>query len=490
MNILLISPRTPDTFWSFRHAVDFLSKRSPFPPLGLLTVAAMLPRSWKLKLVDLDVSPLDDTDLHWADYVFVTAMIVHRSSVEEIVQRCRTAGKPVVGGGPLFTTGHEGFGAIDHFVLGEVEEIMPQVVADLSSGSLAPINKGTWAPVLTGTPIPRWDLIDLGDYASMSVQFSRGCPYNCEFCDIIVMNGRVPRHKTPDQLLAELEALRARGWKGSVFLVDDNFIGHKKKIKELLRVIIAWRQRTGSRMDFFTEASVNLADDEELLDLMVRAGFKSVFLGIETPELASLQECRKLQNTRRDLLESVHRIQNAGMQVMGGFIVGFDSDGPDIFERQFEFIQKSGVATAMVGLLSALPETPLHARMQAEGRLLDDSTGNNTEAVLNFKPKLDRDFLIAGYRSLMQSLYEPATYYRRIRTFLTQYRHGGPPVYHGRPEVVAFLKSLWILGVRSPGRLAYWRLLAHTLMRNPKGFSQAAALAIYGHHFRLVAAKL
>jgi radical SAM superfamily enzyme YgiQ (UPF0313 family) len=490
MNILLVSPYTPETFWSFKHAVRFVSRKSAFPPLGLLTVAAMLPRSWNLKLVDQDVSRLQDADLRWADYVLISAMIVHRQSVQKIVERCRAIKKKVIAGGPLFTTGHEHFPSIDHFVLGEVEDILPQVIADMEAGCLKPFYESTERPDVRKTPVPRWDLINKKHYASMSVQFSRGCPYNCEFCDIIVMNGRVPRTKPPDQLLAELDTLHREGWKNSVFLVDDNFIGNKKKVKELLRAIIAWRRRSGARMSFFTEASVNLADDQELLDLMGQAGFKSVFLGIETPEVESLKECRKFQNTRRDLVESVRAIQNAGMHVMGGFIVGFDNDGPDIFERQFEFIQKAGVVTAMVGLLNALPKTQLHSRLLEEGRLLKDTTGNNTEAVLNFVTKLDSDFLIQGYRRLMKSLYEPTIYYQRIRSFMEEYRHRGPREHIDLSQLKAFFRAHWWLGVRYPGRWAYWRFLLHTLFRKPMCLGEAMTLAIYGHHFRLIAGKL
>ena len=453
-------------------------------------MAAMLPRSWSLKLIDMDVTQLRDTDLHWADYVMVGGMIVHRESVRDIAERCRVMGTPVIAGGPLFTTSEEKFPSIGHMVLGEVEEIMPQVVADMEAGCLGELYQNVERPDVTITPLPRWDLINFKDYVTMSVQFSRGCPYDCEFCDIIVMNGRRPRTKSPAQLLAELDLLHSRGWKGSVFLVDDNFIGNKRKVKEMLRAIIEWRQRTRAHMDFFTQASVNLAEDDELLQLMADAGFRTVFLGIETPEMESLKECKKLQNTRSDLVESVWRIQKAGMQVMGGFIVGFDHDGSDIFERQFEFIQKAGVVTAMVGLLTALPKTRLYSRLMEEGRLLSQTTGNNTEAVLNFVTKLDSEFLIKGYRGLMHSLYEPDTYYQRVKSYLSRYRHAGRREYFGVAELKAFFRSLWCLGVRYPGRVAFWKFLFYTLRCYPREFGQAVTLAIYGHHFRIVAAKL
>ncbi len=490
MNVLLVSPRTPDTFWSFKHALPFISKKSTLPPLGLLTVAAMLPARWKVKLVDLDVSSLGDDEIRWADFVMVGGMIVHRDSAAEIARRARGLGRTVIGGGPLFTTGHENFPEIGHFVLGEAEGIMDRVVRDMEAGTLAPVYEDANRPSLAGTPVPRWDLIDLSNYAGMSVQFSRGCPFNCEFCDIIVMNGRVPRTKSPAQVVAELDALRARGWDGEVFLVDDNFIGNKRLVKELLRELIAWRRRTRSRMEFFTEASVNLADDPELLELLTSAGFRRVFLGIETPHLESLQECSKAQNTRGDLVAAVRRIQRAGIEVMGGFIVGFDHDPPDIFERQFDFIQRSGIVTAMVGILTALPQTRLYQRLAAEGRLLGESSGNNTEACLNFLPKIGREDLVEGYRRLVRALYEPEAFYARVSRFLTESRHSGPRPRVGVRQVQALVKSVWRLGVRSPGRRPYWRFLGATMLRRPGSLTTAITLTIYGHHFRRVAETL
>lgn len=490
MKLLLLYPRSPDTFWSFRHVMSFVGKKAAFPPLGLLTVAAMLPRDWDVRVVDLNVTALRDRDVAWADYVLLSAMIVHRDSVREIVARCARLGRAIIAGGPLFTTGHVEFPEIAHFVLGEAEEVMPQLVADLRAGAPRAVYRAEERPQLAGTPVPRWDLIDVRKYVTMSVQFSRGCPFNCEFCDIIVMNGRVPRTKPAERLVAELEALRQRGWEEMVFIVDDNFIGNKVRSKELLRAIIAWRRRTGARMGFLTEASVNLADDAELCALMREAGFKKVFLGLETPSAASLAECQKVQNTRKDLVESVKTIQRAGMEVLGGFIVGFDSDTPDIFRQQFQFVQRSGVVVAMVGLLSALPGTQLFARLQREGRLVADSSGNNTQAELNFTPKLDRDFLLTGYRRLMRSLYEPRNYYARVRTFLGSHQPGGPRLRLTASDLRAFTKSVWLLGVWLPGRRAYWRLFWGTLLTRPRQFARAMELSVMGYHFRRVAADL
>jgi radical SAM superfamily enzyme YgiQ (UPF0313 family) len=486
----MIYPQNPDTFWSFKHVLRFVSKRSTFPPLGLLTVAAMLPPDWELRLVDLNVERLKDSEIRWADYVMISAMIVHQDSVHEIVARCQARSKPVIAGGPLFTTGHEAFPEIQHFVLGEAEDIIPQLIVDMLAGTVRPKYEAQERPDVTRVPKPRWDLINFKHYVTMAVQFSRGCPFDCEFCDIIVMNGRVPRTKTPEQLIAELEPLRLRGWKDMVFVVDDNFIGDRNRTKALLREIIAWRNRVHADMGFFTEASVNLADDQELCDLMARAGFKKVFVGIETPVAESLQECHKLQNKGRDLVQSVKKLQQAGLEVMGGFIVGFDNDQQDIFKRQFEFIQKSGVVTAMVGLLQALPQTRLYQRLLKEGRLETATTGNNTEAFVNFKTRLNREFLIAGYRDLMNRLYEPKAYYQRIRTFLESHRPQGPQLRLSTADLKAFLKSFWLLGLRERGRHIYWRFFCSTLLRRPKQLRYAIELAVIGYHFRKVARNL
>lgn len=452
MRILLIYPQNPDTFWSFKHVLPFVSKRSTFPPLGLLTIAAMLPVEWELKLVDLNVERLKDSDLLQADYVMLSAMLVHRDSVKRVIERCKSLGKPIIAGGPLFTTSYADFPEIEHLVLGEAEGILPALVADLAAGTPQKFYSPPERPNITHGPVPRWDLINMRNYVAMAVQFSRGCPFDCEFCDIIVMNGRVPRTKIPSQLIAELESLRLRGWKDMVFVVDDNFIGDKRRTRELLKEMSAWRKRTGAGMGFLTEASVNLADDQELIALMVQAGFKKVFVGIETPSVESLQECHKLQNKGRDLVQAVKRLQRAGLEVMGGFIVGFDSDQVDIFKRQFEFIQRSGVVTAMVGLLQALPQTKLYQRLLSENRLETHSSGNNTEAFVNFKTKLNREFLIEGYRDLMKRLYEPRTYYQRIRTFLETHQPSGPRLHLSRGDIKAFLKSFWILGIWEKGR--------------------------------------
>jgi len=490
VNILLVYPRNPDSFWSFKHVLKLVSKKCAFPPLGLLTVAAMLPREWSLRLVDLNVSGLSDDEIRSADYVLLSGMIVHKPSAHEVAARCAALGKTVVAGGPLFTTGHRDFPEIRHFVLGEAEGVIERLVADMDRGTLQPVYRGEGWPDVRVTPVPRWDLIDLADYVTMPVQFSRGCPFDCEFCDIVVMNGRVPRTKAPEQLVRELEALRRAGWKDMVFIVDDNFIGHRKHARQLLHALVAWRKKMGPSIGFLTEASVNLADYPDICELMVQAGFKKIFLGLETPESESLAECNKVQNEKRDLAESVRTLQRAGLEVMGGFIVGFDADPHDIFKRQFEFIQRTGVVTAMVGLLTALPQTALYQRLKREGRILAETRGNNTDAVLNFVTRLDRDMLISGYRDLMRRLYAPHNYYRRIRAFLRSFEPRGPKLRLSSADLNAFLKSLWLLGVWQKGRSRYWLLLGSTLFASPRKLPAAIELSILGYHFRKVAQAL
>ena len=302
MKILLVYPQYPDTFWSFKHALKFIAKKAAFPPLGLLTVAAMLPKEWEKKLVDMNVANLSTRDIEWADYVFISAMVVQKASVKDIIQRCNKLGTKIVAGGPLFTTGYEEFDGVDHFVLNEAEITLPAFLENLSKGYARHIYTSAEYPQISATPIPAWELIDMKKYSSMSVQYSRGCPFDCEFCDIVVLNGHKPRTKTKDQLLAELDKLYKRSWRGRVFIVDDNFIGNKRKLKvEILPALSKWLKQKGHPFSFLTEASMNIADDEELMQLMVKANFDTVFVGIETTNEESLSECGKSQNRNRIL---------------------------------------------------------------------------------------------------------------------------------------------------------------------------------------------
>lgn len=486
MKVLLLYPEFPETFWSFKHALAFVDKAAGMPPLGLLTVAAMLPTDWDLRLVDMNVSPLTDRDLAWADCVFVSAMTVQRDATSAAIRRCKAAGLPVVAGGPLFTMEADAFPEVDHFVLNEAEITLPAFLTDFAAGrAQRTYTTGEYAD-MHASPLPRWDLVDLKHYATTAVQFSRGCPFDCEFCNITSLYGRRPRVKTAAQIIAELDLFYQLGWRGRVFFVDDNLIGNRRYLKEqLLPAIIEWRKgKTG--MPFNTEASINLADDAELMHLMVEAGFDEVFIGIETPEESSLAECNKKQNVGRDLVEDVKRIQRAGLEVQGGFILGFDSDTPSTFQRQIDFIQRSGIVTAMVGLLQAPPATRLWKRMEAEGRLRGVATGNNVEAATNIVPVMPLETLYAGYRDVVSHLYAPEQYYARAITFLREVKPPKFTIPLNAAYIRAFFRSVGRLGIVGEERAHYWKLFFWTLCRKPAVFPLAITIAIYGYHFRLL----
>ncbi len=493
MRILLVYPSYPDTFWSFRHALRFISKKACFPPLGLLTVASMLPPEWEKQVVDMNVTMLKDEDIKRADYVFLSAMAVQEKSAREVVARCNRLGTKVVAGGPHFTMAESKLPGVSHFVLGEAEVTLPQFLRDLAAGCAKQEYVCNERPSLDATPIPMWSLINTKHYATLNIQYSRGCPFDCEFCDITLLNGRQPRTKTREQLERELDAIHSRGWHGSVFIVDDNFLGNKRKLKEeILPAMAQWSRDRGYPFSFYTEASINLADDDELMDLMVQAGFNRVFIGIETPNEESLNECNKLQNKGRDLAASVKKIQNRGFEVQGGFIVGFDSDPASIFRSQINFIERTGIVTAMVGLLNAPRGTRLYQRLKKEHRLVADMSGDNTDCSLNFEPKMNRGALIEGYKHILSTIYGPKEYYRRISTFLKEYK---PPklrlknafhFYH----IPAFFKIVWTLGVVDRGRTHFWHLTLSTLFRRPRLLTVSFNLAVFGIHFRKVAEKV
>jgi len=494
MKILLVNPQFPDTFWSFKHALKFVSKKAAFPPLGLLTVAAMLPEEWEKKLVDMNTTTLPDKDLQWADYVFISAMVVQQDSAREVINRCKKFETKIVAGGPLFSSGYEEFGHddIDHLILNEAENILPLFSENLEKGCAKHIYKSEERPAITTTPVPLWSLIDKKKYQSMSIQYSRGCPFNCEFCDIVIFNGHIPRTKSADQIVAELDALYNLGWRDGVFFVDDNFIGNKRKLKmEMLPAIIKWMEERKHPFSFFTEASINLADDEELMRLMAEAGFDQVFVGIESPNEESLVECNKMPNKDRDLLASVKTIQNHGFQVQGGFIVGFDSDPVSIFKSQINFIQKSGIVTAMVGVLMAPPETMLYKRLKKEHRLLPGGSGDNTDGSTNFIPKMGRETLANGYKHIVNTIYSPKPYYERIKVFLKEYKPKSKRPGRLNPRYfMTLIKSMWVLGIKEKGRWYYWRLFVSTLLKHPRSFPLSITFAIQGFHFRKVAEKI
>ena len=488
MNILLVYPEFPDTFWSFKHALRFIRKKAGAPPLGLLTVAAMLPSAWGKRLVDCNADGLSEKDLLWADYVFISAMVVQRDAARDLITRCKKAGVPVVAGGPLFTMEHALFPEVDHFVLNEAELTLPLFLTDLANGCARSIYTTTEFPDIHQTPAPLWHLANLKVYDTISIQFSRGCPYNCSFCNVTALLGHRPRTKTAPQIITELDNLYALGWRKSVFFVDDNFIGNKKQLKaEILPALIAWRKGKYG-MPFSTEASINLVDDPELMTLMTQAGFDTVFVGIETPNEASLTECSKTQNKGRDLVDSVKKLQRAGLQVQGGFIVGFDNDTTTIFQQQIDFIQKSGIVTAMVGLLQAPPGTSLYTRMQQEGRLLSEISGDNVDGSTNIMPKMGIESLRKGYRYLLAHIYAPKFYYERVLTFLREYQPLKSRNYLDLQHILALWRSIYQLGIRAEERVHYWKVFFWTLFHRPRLFPLAITLGIYGFHFRQVIA--
>jgi len=489
MKILLVYPETPSTFWSFNNALKFISKKAAEIPLGLITVAAMLPEDWEKKLIDTNVSRLKDKDILWADYVFLSGMNIQVKSFKQIVKRCNELGVKVVAGGPMVTTDYQEFLGVDHFVLNEAEITLPQFLKDLEAGHPKHIYTTNEFPELSSTPKPLWNLLKMKRYAGMDIQYSRGCPYNCEFCSITMLNGRRPRTKSKEQFLDELESLYQQGWRGGVFIVDDNFIGNKRKLKaEFLPALIRWSTERNYPFSFTAEVSVNLADDEELVKLMVKAGFQSTFIGIETPNDESLAECGKFQNLQRDMVASVKKLQHHGLIVSGGFIVGFDHDPPSIFKQQINFIQKSGIVTAMVGLLNAPSGTRLFKRLKSEKRLLNITSGDNMDGSINFVPKMSYQKLIKGYKEILETIYSQKEYYKRVKTFLSDY-HPSPNASKRITfsEIKAFFKSLWKLGIVEKGKRYYWKLLFLSLFKYPKKFSIAMTMAIYGFHFRRIA---
>lgn len=481
--VLLIYPEIPLTYWSFKYSLEFIGKKAVFPPLGLLTVAAMLPEDWKVDLIDLNISTLDPEILPHYDMVFISAMLVQKKSFDMITSLCKDYNVPVVAGGPYPTSLWHSIPNVNHFVLNEAEVTLPKFLHDLHYGIPHHCYTSNEKPSLDKTPVPRFDIIDLTPYSSVPLQFSRGCPFNCEFCDIISLFGRVPRTKSPQHFLAELDAVYATGFRESIFIVDDNFIGNKTRAKELLKAIIEWQIDHSYPFSFQTEASINLAHDEELMQLMYKAGFDMVFLGIETPVIASLESAGKTQNTKEDLLENVKIIQQHGMEVSGGFIVGFDDDPENVFDLQVEFIQSSGIPIAMVGILDALPQTRLYDRLLSEGRLLYESNGNNTHKLApNFIPKMPVQKLIDGYIQLLKTIYSPRNYFERCLTFISRIPQERM-VYRQFTfkEFKALVLSLIKQGF-SYYFMYYFKFLLNTLRLRPKLFSEAIALAIKGYH--------
>ncbi len=487
MKALLVCPEYGNDFWTFDYALEFVSKQADQPPLGLLTVASMFPADWELKLVDMNVTALTDEDIGWADYVFIGAMVAQRDSAKKVIARCRDMGRKTVGGGWLFSTIPGEFPDVDHLVLNEAESSLPSFIKDLTLGCAKRIYSSDTRPDLSLTPLPRWSLIDMSRYTIMNMQYSRGCPFNCDFCQVSVVHGRGTRAKTPAQVIAELDAFYHAGWRGAVFIVDDNFIGNRKAVKaEVLPAMISWQKERRYPLEFLTQVSIDLADDRQLMGLLAEAGFNLVLIGIESPNRESLAQCGKSQNLHPDLVEQVKSIQRHGLETMAGFIVGFDADPPAIFRQQIDFIQQSGIPIAMVGLLNAPPGTRLYRRLEEEGRIREYASGSNTDGVTNIVPKMGLDTLVDGYRLVMRTIYEPQNFYARVWRFLKEFRP-----YH-RPwrmvpfrDIAAFLRTVWRLGIRGRERGYYWRLLLWVLFRRPELVATFIALAIKGYHFRM-----
>jgi len=491
MNILLVNPKTPPTFHSFKYALKFIRKTIS-PPLGLLTVSSMLPESWNRKLVDLNIENLSTSDIRWADYVFLTGMDIQIDYFREILSRCKQEGARVVAGGPMVTFEHESFPEVDHFILNEAEITLPRFLDDLANGKPRRIYSTDQFPNIYETPVPDWSLLDKKKYYMMNVQYSRGCPYDCEFCSITALNGRKPRTKNTSQFLAELDSLLDWGWKGAIFIVDDNFIGNRNKLKkDTLPALVEWSRKHNYPFTFSTEVSINLADDQELIDLMVEAGFKTIFVGIETPNEESLRECGKFHNMNRDMLESVRKLQGNGLIVTAGFIIGFDNDTDSVFEQQENFIQRSGILSAMVGLLKAPHGSRLYERLSREGRLLSRNSGNNMDGAMNFLPRMDSEKLMKGYRELLQSIYSPKHYYQRIKRFIRDYK---PRVRIKKGidfnDVMGFFRSVWELGIKEKGKVYFWKSILYSLLTNPKALPTTVAYAAFGYHFRKIISSL
>jgi radical SAM superfamily enzyme YgiQ (UPF0313 family) len=487
---LMVWPRFPPSFWGFEGVLEMIPEGAMIPPLGLVTVAALCPAGWTLRLIDHTLDELTDEDLLWADLVMVSAMHAQRADTMATLARARALGRRTIIGGPWASSEPELLlKEADHVLAGEAEEVFSEIAAALEQGTARSLYRVTEKPDMSRSPVPRFDLLRLNKYTSMPVQFSRGCPFQCEFCDIITIYGRRPRSKPPAQLIAELDVLRELGWRNEVFIVDDNFIGNSKHAIELARELKPWQERHKFPFSFFTEASIDLADRPELIAAMVAANFMYVFIGIETPSAEALKGSKKFQNLRSDNVQQIRTIQESGLWVLGGFIVGFDSDDETIFERQREFIERTAITWAMAGVLMAPPTTPLFERMRREGRLNETSQATSNFSAPNFRTIMPLPVLLRGLSGLLASLYEPETFFRRAfrslerwRPLATQHAPSAPVGYMIR----ALSASVWTQGIRSDYRRAYWKFLwmmARNWARQPAKLWLGFMVLLSAHHF-------
>src|SRR5450432_350371 len=509
--LLFVYPDFEPTYWGMQHSLPLVGRKSLMPPLGLMTIAAMTPRCYDIRIVDMNCEPLTDEHIGWADVVLFSAMMMQQKTLFAAAQRCRQAGKPVVFGGPFptsFTDECRPF--CDHMVLNEGEVTWPLFLQDLEAGTLQPVYTSTVKPDIAKSPCPRFDLLNMADYAMIPLQYSRGCPFQCEFCDIVILYGRVPRTKTAAQMLAELDAVYATGYRGGVFIVDDNFIGNKREVAQFLPELERWNREHGNPFQSGTEASLNLADDPKLLRQLTQAGFLWVFVGIETPSVEALKESRKMQNIGGSLVDRVRALQTAGLLVFGGFILGFDNETEDIFDRQIEFIQESAIPNAMIGQLGALPGTPLLARMEKEGRLLRSLTdsGGLGPFYCNLKTKLPFGTIVRGQQRILETIYEPRNYlarlmeaYRRLprekswfrklaRLLLpsgmvlgsgTQSKAHALPQMSGKARATALVRFL--RHVEPEYRREALRFMAAMIRERPEYFQQAMDYLVMGYHY-------
>ena len=488
MKILLIYPKFAEAMWAYKHALPYIGKKASSPPLGLLTVAAMLPDSWDKRLIDLNVNPLTESDMEGVDLVFISAMLAQRGSTEKILEKCQDLGLPTIGGGPLFSIPKSKSLAVepDHIVCGEAEGIMPILLADLKSGKLKKRYQPEGFPDVTRSPVPLWDLVeDFSPYAMMTIQFTRGCPYDCEFCDVVILNGHIPRMKSIPQIITELDTLYKLGWRGHVFVCDDNFIGNPKVCREsLLPVITQWMQSHSHPFVLTAAVSINLAHNPDIMKMMLEAGFDRVTIGIESPNQDSLKETNKLQNIGHDLLEAIHKIQIYGLEIQAGFIIGFDTDTPDIFSEQVDFIQASGIPTAMVSILFAFPGTRLYSRLEKEKRLLPVSIDKHAYGVVNYIPKMGVDHLKTGHLEVLERIYSPELYAQRLKNFFEVYEI---PTQHRSVRMEEFLllfRIIWDLGFVDKGRRYFWQMIWYCGNKKPRALPMVIRLLVTGYHFR------
>ncbi len=477
MKILLVYPEMYDSFYAFRHVASLIGKKAAFPPLGLLTVAAMLPENWERRLIDLNVKPLADSDIEWADLVFLSAMNVQEESVRQIIEQCKRKNATIVAGGPLFTHEHERFDGIDHFVLNEAEITLPEFLADLKAGEAKPIYKTHEFADVSKTPLPQMELINMKDYMNAIIQYSRGCPYLCDFCDVTTLYGRKPRTKSVEQVIAELDLIHKVGETQAVLFADDNLIGNKKILKsELLPALIEWHKKTNPGLYFMTQLTINLADDDEMMQLMLDAKFRNVFIGIETPQADSLKASLKNQNLKRDLVSNIHRLHQAGFTVLGGFIVGFDTDKEDSFKNLIDFIQESAIPIPIVNVLKAPPGTALFDRMKRENRLSRHFTFSEGET--NIIPIMGAERLRNGFLEVISSIYPPEHSYKRVKTFLKTHefpKNGGIKVKekYSMPQLYHLIRAIIKLAVFDKDGKYYRDLLLWTYKNKRRHLSLA-----------------